>query len=100
MVENLDAEQQRVIAEGRIASLKVAEAEFNKLDANNDGTVEKAELIAFAKSQTPKGFKEPTPEQRAAAEAQMDQMIAQFDQDQDGKVSKEEWLGLFGNIYD
>ena len=48
----------------------------------------------------PKGVGEPTEAQKQAAEAQLTQMIAQFDSDKDGKVSKEEWNAFFGNVFD
>ena len=100
MVQNLNAEQQAEIAAARAKAIEEAGKQFAALDANGDGTVEKAELIAFAKAQAPKGVGEPTEAQKQAAEAQLTQMIAQFDSDKDGKVSKEEWNAFFGNVFD
>ena len=100
MVQNLSDAQQAEIATARAAAIAEAVKQFDTLDANGDGTVEKSELVAFAKANAPKGVGEPTKEQQDAANAQLVAMIGQFDKDKDGKVSKEEWSTFFGNVFD
>ena len=56
MVQNLNAEQQAEIAAARAKAIEEAGKQFAALDANGDGTVEKSELVAFAKSQAPAGM--------------------------------------------
>ena len=99
MVDALNDEQKKVIDDARVEALKNAEAEFAKLDKNGDGTVEKDELVAYAKTQASSGEKL-TEAQKAEAEAQIDAMIAQFDSNADGKVQKQEWLDFFTKVFD
>ena len=99
MASNMSPEEQKAIEDGRQQALAVAGQQFDALDANKDGTVEKGEMIAFAKSMAA-GQAELTADQKAQADAQLDAMIGQFDTNNDGKVSREEWNNFFSSVYD
>ena len=61
------------------------------MDTNGDGMLDRAELIAAARSGAlPEG----------GDEAQLDAAIAKMDTDGDGKISRDEWLAFFTKMVD
>ena len=79
------------VARIRAETLENVAKEFDQLDLDGNGMVDREELVEVAKrsgdssgvdSETLNGF------------------FGQFDANGDGKVTKEEWLGFFGNMFD
>jgi Ca2+-binding EF-hand superfamily protein len=69
--------QQKELGRARAAELQRFEAEFNRIDANRDGQVSKAEFMAVA----PPAHPTETPQQ----------MIGALDSNKDGKISLQEY---------
>ena len=90
MADQLSNEQK--IAEARAQALANAEASFDELDLNNDGSVSKAEVIELSKKGSAIAG--------SADSAKIDEFIATFDTDGDGMIQKAEWLEFFGNLFD
>ena len=84
-------EQQAEVARIRDETLVQVGEEYDKLDANGDGNVDREELIAVARSQG---------QGRNVPEADLDSFFENFDANGDGKVSKQEWLDFFGRMFD
>ena len=85
-------------AEIRSQALRQAEMKFNQLDLNGDGTVDANELRQLAAAA---GVDmDDTPEARAMRERMSAEFFGTFDSNGDGKVSKEEWLSYFGDLFD
>ena len=65
---------------------------FDDADTNGDGTLDRAEMIGQASAQFSGSEEE--------KQAEIDAILAQFDTDGDGKISKAEWLDFFGKLFD
>ena len=92
-MDALTQEQKDEIATKRAEALKQAEDGYSKLDTNGDGVIDRDELKAMAKEagQSLTG---------GQMEAKIDEFLSTFDQNNDGVVSKQEWLDFFGNLFD
>ena len=80
-----------VIAQAREQALATAREAFAKLDSNGDGTVTKEELRGLASTST-----DGLGADAATIESKLDEFVATFDADGDGKVQLNEWLEFFG----
>ena len=79
------------VARIRAETLESVAKEYDQLDLNGDGNVDREELKAVAaRSGGDAGVDSET----------LDGFFAQFDANGDGKVSKDEWLAFFGNMFD
>ena len=92
-MQNLTQEQQAVIAQKREEAIAEARQAYEKLDTNGDGHIDRDELKAHA---TAAGAKLTG----GQSDADIDTFFATFDANNDGVVSKEEWLTFFGNLFD
>ena len=92
-MDALTEEQKTEIATKRAEALKQAEDGYAKLDTNGDGVIDRDELKAMAKEagQNLTG---------GQMEAKIDEFLNTFDANNDGVVSKQEWLDFFGNLFD
>ena len=81
--------------EARAKFMSEALTQFTAMDANGDGSVDRAEALAFAKAQ--KGGDQPISEDD---QQQLDKMFADMDTNADGKISKEEFEAGFGKMFD
>ena len=92
-MDALTQEQKDEIATKRAEALKQAEDGYAKLDTNGDGVIDRDELKAMAKEagQNLTG---------GQMEAKIDEFLNTFDSNNDGVVSKQEWLDFFGNLFD
>ena len=93
MVEEFPEEVRPQIQEGLDKCLQEVGAKFDEIDINKDGAVERSELVTLARE------KNAGEELSAEALAEIDQMIATFDANGDGKVSREEWNDFFTQLY-
>ena len=84
-----------VIAQAREQALNTAREAFAKLDVNGDGTVTREELRGLASVST-----DGLAADAAQIEAKLEEFIATFDADGDGKVQLNEWLEFFGRLFD
>ena len=90
-MEGLTEEQKSTIAQKRAEALQQAEEAFNKLDLDGSGEIERNELEQLARSSA---------SSMGGGESDINDFIATFDTDGDGKVSRQEWLTFFGNMFD
>ena len=81
-----------MIAAQRAQAEAQSEAIFQELDKNNSGKLERNELISLAKQ------KKCMPE--GSEEAQIDEIVKNFDTDDDGMVSMEEWKEFHMKAFD
>ena len=91
----LSPEQQAQISEARSQALATALEAFKKLDVDDNGEIERHEiqsLVASASSNLPN--------MANASEEKINEFIATFDQDNDGKIQQQEWLDFFGRLFD
>ena len=88
----LDDEQRQKIAEARQQALATALEAFNKIDINGDGEVDRSEVMALAKAGT--GLPEDV------SQAKIDEFFAQFDENNDGRIQRQEWIDFFGRLFD
>ena len=79
------------VARIRGETLAQCGAEYDQLDTNGDGSVDRAELVALAAT---KGA------EKNINEAQLEEFFTNFDANGDGKVSREEWLTFFASMFD
>jgi Ca2+-binding EF-hand superfamily protein len=95
------AKEDPQIAEARKQALEQAGAEFDKLDLDKSGYVNRDELVKFSQSQSMASSMDSLPEaDKAKAYAALDSMIAQFDADGDGKVTRSEWNYFFNRVFE
>ena len=94
MAMNLSAADQEQIATARAAALAQAEEAFKKLDANDDGEVDRNEICALAGAGLPDGCDQETKDKK------IKEFLDSFDTDGDGKIQKAEWLNFFGQLFD
>ena len=92
-MDNLTEEQKEVIAQKRAEAIEEAQTAYDKLDTNGDGHIDRDELIAHAKAAGAKLG-------AGGSDQDVDQFFQTFDSNQDGVVSKEEWLDFFGKLFD
>ena len=92
-MEGLTEEQRQIIAAKRAEAIAEARAAYEKLDTNGDGHIDRDELKAHA---TAAGAKLTN----GQSDADIDTFFQTFDANNDGVVSKEEWLNFFGNLFD
>ena len=92
-MEGLTEEQRQIIAAKRAEAIAEARAAYEKLDTNGDGHIDRDELKAHA---TAAGAKLTG----GQSDADIDTFFQTFDANNDGVVSKEEWLTFFGNLFD
>ena len=90
-MDQLTAEQTELIAAKRLEAIKEAEEAYDKLDTNGDGHIDRDELKAHAAAAGAK---------LGTADADVDAFFSTFDANNDGVVSREEWLGFFGKLFD
>ena len=79
-------------AEAKATFLEESLKVYDELDANKDGQVDRAEVIAAAKAQ---GHT-----MSQGDMAQMDEMFAEFDTNKDGKISREEFEAGLSKVFD
>ena len=88
---SLSEEQTAEVARIRGETLTQVGEEYDKLDSNGDGNVDRDELIAVARAQ---GQGKNVPEE------DLNTFFTTFDANGDGKVSRQEWLDFFGRMFD
>ena len=88
MLSYCSEEDVQAIKEGRTEAVEDAVRGFDGLDLNDDGFVEKHELIEMTKK-----CMELTDEE-------VEEFFENFDIRQDGNVSREDWEKAFGDMYD
>ena len=91
---NLSQADQEQIRQAREAALAQAEDAFKKLDANNDGEVDRNEICQLAGAGLPDGCDQETKDKK------IKEFLDSFDTDGDGKIQKAEWLNFFGQLFD
>ena len=87
----MDPEAQAQIDQIRAETIASVSVQYDELDTNKDGSVDREELIAIARAQGGS---------HNIDEAQLNDFFTQFDANGDGKVSKEEWINFFGRMFD
>ena len=92
-MDSLTAEQQAVIAQKREDAIEEAKNAYDKLDTNGDGHIDRDELKAHA---TAAGAKLTG----GSSDADIDTFFQTFDANNDGVVSREQWLAFFGTLFD
>merc|ERR1712150_236263 len=90
-MEGLTEEQKSQISQKRAEALAQAEEAFRKLDLDGSGEIERNELQELARS---------SGSAIGGGENDINDFINTFDTDGDGKVSLQEWLTFFGNMFD
>ena len=86
-----DQEQAAQIDQIKADTLRQVGEEYDKLDTNGDGNVDRNELIEIARA---KG------EQHNVSAENLDSFFNTFDANNDGKVSRQEWLDFFARMFD
>ena len=87
----MDPEAQAQIDTIRAETIASVVVQYEALDTNGDGSVDREELIAIARAQGGS---------HNVDEAQLAEFFTQFDANNDGKVSKDEWINFFGKMFD
>ena len=95
MVENLNEDQRAAIATARQQALATATEAFTQVDTDGSGFIEKNEIAQLLAKE---GLGANAGEQEK--EAKLKEFFETFDANNDGKVSKDEWLTFFGNFFD
>ena len=78
------------VARVREETLQQVSVEFDRLDADGSGAVDRAELIEVSKKQAGE----------RVSEEKLNEFFSSFDANNDGKVTRQEWLDFFGRLYD
>ena len=88
MMSFISEEDKQSILDGRAQTLEDALKGFEALDLNDDGYVEKHDLIEMTK------------QCMDLTDEDVDDFFTTFDIRREGRVSKSEWETVFGNLYD
>ena len=88
MLSYCTEEDKQAIKEGRTQTLEDAVKGFEALDLNDDGYVEKRDLVEMTKKCMD------------LTDDDVDEFFATFDIRKGGSISKTDWEEVFGNMYD
>ena len=97
MMDALSDEEKAQITPVREAHMEQAAKAFNALDVNGDGQVPTSEIL---KAGLPDVDVTSDLIDKARLEIRMQSMMEMYDTDGDGKITKDEWLGKMGAIFD
>ena len=93
MKASMSPEELEAYNNERAAVMQGSEEGFAKIDTNSDGILDRDELRSLAKQGLPNQSSE-------QIEASCNKYFAMWDANHDGKVSKEEWLQFYGDMFD
>lgn len=96
MQKKLSKEELAEIDQERQAAIDAAEENFNRLDTDTDGKVDKAELLKIV-LQDRIQLEETDAKERAA---KIQALIPIYDKHGDGQIRRSEWLAFFGHLFD
>ena len=84
------------IARARAQSLAAAELDFDNLDINKDGEIDRNEVMKLALQ----GVRMFEAKDAVARDRKVDEFFHTFDTNGDGKIQKSEWLEFFAKLFD
>ena len=92
MVQELSQEQIEAIKQIKSETLDKIGYEFDKLDLNGDGSIEKDELLLVASRYGSSGDQ--------MTREKLGEFFQTFDKDSDGVVTRKEWMDWFEQMFD
>ena len=84
----------KIIAKAKEEALKIAGQTFDELDPNKDGHIEVGEIGKHIDDVLPESV------DKDLKEKALKEVVSTIDTNEDGKVSKQEWLDAMGKIFD
>ena len=95
MVEQLPVEAQEKIAQARKDAIAKAMLEFEKIDKDGNGQIDREEVESMFKNciTAEEGKEE-------LLTTKINDLFKTFDANNDGVISQQEWIDFFGSVFD